>query len=232
MKLMKLKCVLFDFDGVIVDSENEVYQYLKQAFLPYGVRLSDEDRVKYIGTDGRRCIQDIIDRNHLTITVERLLEEKMRLGSYYEDSDKLAPMPGIRELLEILKRAGIKTGLVSSTRSRLILTALNRLNLTSGFDVIICGDMVKEQKPSSECYRKALAHLNMKQEECLVFEDSPSGIRAAQKAGIFVVGYKGSEILQDTSAADIEIRSFYECFGPDKLEVILTESDRVKNCWK
>jgi len=223
---MKLKCVFFDFDGVIVDSENEVYQYLKKAFLPYGVQLYDEDRVKYIGTNGWQCIKDIIDRNHLTITVEQLLEEKMMLGNYYEDSDKLALMPGIINFLEMLKNAGLKTGLVSSTRSRLILTALNRLSITSSFDVTVCGDMVKEQKPSSECYQKALAYLNMKKEECIVFEDSPTGIRAAQNAGIFVVGFKGSEILQDTSAADVEIKSFYECLELDKLEAMLKERDR------
>jgi HAD superfamily hydrolase (TIGR01509 family) len=220
---MKLKCVLFDFDGVIADSENEVFQYLKKAFLPYGISLTAHDRLNYIGTDGLRCIRDIIDRNRLSLTAEQLLEEKMKLGNYYEDSDRLAPMPGVVELLRQLRKNEVKTGLVSSTRSRLILTALNRMDMVSCFDAIVCGDMVRERKPSPECYIKTLAYLKAIKEDSIAFEDSPTGILAAKAAGIFTVGYKGSEIKQDTSAADMEIYNFYECLDIGKLDALLTK---------
>ncbi|MDD3174034.1 MAG: HAD family phosphatase [Herbinix sp.] len=218
---MKLKCVLFDFDGVIADSENGVYEYLKKAFLPYGVYLTEKDKLSYIGTSGIQCIQNTIDSNHLELTVEKLMEEKMKLGNYYEDSEDLAPMPGAVELLQLLKKSGIRTGLVSSTRSSFILAALNRMNMISYFDVIICGDMIKERKPSPEGYLKAASLLKVKSEECIVIEDSPTGIRAAKAAGIFVIGYKGSEVLQNTSEADIEIHKFSECLDIEKLNSML-----------
>lgn len=224
---MKLKGVLFDFDGVIADSEAEVFQYLKKAFIPYGVSLTEKDKLNYIGTNGYQCIQDIIDRNHLKLTVEKLLEEKQKLGNYYEDSEKLAPMPGVIELLQQLKQGGIKTGLVSSTGSRLILAALNRINLIPYFDVIICGDMVKERKPSPEGYRKALSLLKVEKDNCMVFEDSPTGIRAARAAGIVTIGYKGSEILQNTSEADTQIHEFFECLEIEKLNSMLTHKKQI-----
>lgn len=209
---MKLEYVLFDFDGVMADTETGTFQYTKAVFKKYGVFLDDSVHDKYIGTDGTALIKYYIEKNGLSVTLEKFLEEKRALGNFYEDSSNLAPMPGAIEFITWLRQHNISTGLVSSTSSRLILAALNRMCMTSFFDVIVCGDMVQHKKPNPECYLKAMVQLQAKPETTVIFEDSPIGIVAAQKTGSHVVGYKGSKVHQDTREADTEVTDFYQCF--------------------
>lgn len=121
----------------------------------------------------------------------------------------LHPQPGLREFLYALRAQGIRTGVVSSTRSQLILTALDRLHLVSQFDVVVCGDMVTRRKPDPEPYLRAAQLLGLAPDDCLVIEDSPAGIRAGKAAGCTVLGYTGSSIRQDVSAADFALSDFH-----------------------
>ena len=207
---MTIKSVLFDFDGVVIDSEMEVFQYLKTVFSKYHVQIGDWEINECVGTNGIAYIQKVIDENALKLTVEQFFEEKSKLGSYYENSVQLKPMEDVVDLLKLLRKAGIKIGLVSSTRSKMILTALNRMSMLNMFDVIVCGDMVNEKKPSPEGYKKALNLLGLCEKESIAIEDSPTGINAAKNAGLFVVGFKGSKVRQNTSGADLEVSSFRE----------------------
>ena len=140
--------------------------------------------------------------NGICKTAEKFLEERRALGNVYENSQDLKPMEGLVEFLIWLKTAGYKIGIVSSTSTRLIVTALNRMKLMSFPEVLICGDMVTKKKPSPEGYRKAMEYLEVMPEETVIIEDSPSGIRAGKAAGAYVIGYKGAEVQQDTTGAD------------------------------
>lgn len=203
-----LNCVLFDFDGVIADTEPGTMAYLERAFEQLGIALTEHDWKGYIGQDGSIHTAHILKRNHCNVSVDEFLEQKRGLGNYYEDSKELQAYQGVVDLLCWLRGKGVKTGLVSSTGSRLILTALNRMSMTALFDVVICGDMVTRKKPSPEGYEKAMEYLGISNRECLIIEDSPTGIQAAKSAGGFVVGLKCSRIEQDTSKADKEISSY------------------------
>ena len=90
--------------------------------------------------------------------------------------------------------------------------ALNRLGMTHLFDAVVCLDMVKNIKPEPDLYLSALSFLGVDAEECIAFEDSPSGIAAAHAAGIYTVGYSGGQIVQDLSTADNVISSWSEAF--------------------
>ena len=100
------------------------------------------------------------------------------------------------------------TAVVSSTRTQLIVTALNRMQLLRSFDVVVCGDMVQTPKPAPDSYRLALRWLGLDAGQCLAVEDSPTGLQAAKAAGLQVVGYTGGSIRQDTSRADWTAASF------------------------
>ena len=145
----------------------------------------------------------------MPVTLEQLQTERARRGNYYENGADLHPQPGLREFLSALRAQGIRTGVVSSTRSQLILTALDRLHLVSQFDVVICGDMVTRRKPDPEPYLRAAQLLGLAPGDCLVIEDSPAGIRAGKAAGCTVLGYTGSSIRQDVSAADLTLSDFH-----------------------
>ena len=97
---------------------------------------------------------------------------------------------------------------VSSTSTRLIVVALNRMKMLGLFDVVVCGDMCRNRKPDPECYRKAMQYLEAKPEECIAIEDSFIGIQAEKAANIEVVAYTGAGENQDVSQADYVISSY------------------------
>lgn len=208
---MEARYVLFDFDGVIADTEESNVKYLGKALAVFGVVITPEEQAQLVGMNDPRILEKMLRRARPPVTLEQLLEERKRQGNTYEDDPDLAPTPGVIEFLHRLRAAGKRIALVSSTSARLILAALNRLGLTGFFDVIICGDMVSEKKPSPECYRKAMALLRARPEECVIVEDSPVGIRAGKAAGAVVAACRCGRLRQDTSQADFEFESFEEC---------------------
>lgn len=204
-----ISCVLFDFDGVIADTERSNGDYLAQALAAFGIPFTEEDRLSLIGTNGAGALDRFLQRADPPVTREQLAQVREGLGNTYEDSP-LSPQPGLREWLEELNRQGIRAGVVSSTSTKYIVTALNRMGLTGQFQVIVCGDMVRRPKPAPHSYQLAMSLLGLSPEDCLAIEDSPTGIQAAQAAGLQVVGYKGGSVEQETGSASWEVRSFQE----------------------
>ena len=208
---MELRCVLFDFDGVVADTEPSNNRYLEQALAVFGLKLNDEQRLALIGVNGLDFIRPLLASAEPPVSDEAYLAVRQKQGNTYENSPDLKAQPGLRDFLGLLRGAGIKTGLVSSTSSRLILAALNRLGLADQFDAILCGDMVRRKKPDPEGYRRAMELLQVPPECCVVIEDSPVGIRAGLAAGAWVVGYEGASVPQDTGLAQDRVKSFFDC---------------------
>ena len=207
---MELRCVLFDFDGVVADTEPSNNRYLEQALAVFGLKLNDEQRLALIGVNGLDFIRPLLASAEPPVSDEAYLAVRQKQGNTYENSPDLKAQPGLRDFLGLLHSAGIKTGLVSSTSSRLILAALNRLALADQFDAILCGDMVRRKKPDPEGYRRAMELLQVPPECCVVIEDSPVGIRAGLGAGAWVVGYEGASVPQDTGLAQDRLKSFFD----------------------
>ena len=193
---------------MIADTEMKSIAYIEKQFLKYGAVLSMEEKISYIGTDGKEPTRKLLEKNGICKTVEEFLEERRALGNVYENSQDLKPMTGLVEFLVWLKKSGYKIGIVSSTSTRLIVTALNRMKLMGFPEVLICGDMVTKKKPSPEGYRKAMEYLEVMPEETVIIEDSPSGIQAGKAAGAYVIGYKGAEVQQDITGADVLWKSY------------------------
>lgn len=205
-----VKCVCFDMDGVLLDSEVGAFEIMRKTLARLNVNLDIEELLKYIGKTSMQIANELVSKYNMSLTGEQLREKCRETGNFYADSDDVVPMPGLVEFLEALRRDNIKTAVVSSTSSKSVITALNRMALVKYFDVIICGDMVKTPKPAPEGYLKAAELIGVAPEECLVIEDSPHGINAGLAAGMTVVGYSGSQIRQDTSKAAIQAASFTE----------------------
>jgi beta-phosphoglucomutase len=208
---MELRCVLFDFDGVVADTEPSNNRYLEQALAVFGLKLNDEQRLALIGVNGLDFIRPLLASAEPPVSDEAYLAVRQKQGNTYENSPDLKAQPGLRDFLGLLRGAGIKTGLVSSTSSRLILAALNRLALADQFDAILCGDMVRRKKPDPEGYLRAMELLQIPPECCVVIEDSPVGIRAGLGAEAWVVGYEGASVPQDTGLAQDRVKSFFDC---------------------
>lgn len=202
-----IKAAVFDFDGTLCDTEGHNLRGCQRVFAQLGANVPMEVVATMTGRDD-------------ALTVPPLLERYGAHGSY-EDYERLSdgnratyeraplvPAAGSIELLEALRARGVKTGVVSMTRAKNVLTAMNRLGMVRLFDVLVFGDMVAHKKPAPDPYLKALEFLGVSAGEAVAFEDSPNGIVSAKAAGIYTFGYTGSALVQDVSAADEVIKTF------------------------
>lgn len=118
--VMKKKYVLFDFDGVIADTEESNSHYLGLALKEFGVELTEKDKQRLIGTHDQELLIEFLSRAPRKVTVEQLTRRRKELGNTYENGN-IAPIPGIVPLIQGLRQSGVKTALVSSTATRLII---------------------------------------------------------------------------------------------------------------
>lgn len=211
----QVECVLFDCDGVLVDSEPVAARLNAHVYQQMGVPATLEDCLILCGADASH-IPDVPALFGMTMTPQDFIDKRESLreagemnATVYLESD-LELMPGIRELLASLRQKGVKVGLVSTSIAPHLLILLNRFGLTSAFDVIITGDMPGEHKPNPAPYLAALKQLGIAPEHAVVVEDSPSGIAAGVASGAYVLGFLGSQVKQDVSAAHEILNSYAE----------------------
>ena len=204
-------CVMFDFDGVIVDSERYALELLMRMLSSeFSLDITEEDAMHVIGYNTARTIGYINERYETAIDVDDFVSRYPKYDNFYMDYPGIRPIDHAAECIGRLSSLGYKVGLVSSTRSLHILYALDRLRMVRLFDFIITGDMVSRSKPAPDPYLKGISFSGCQADECIVVEDSPAGVKAAKDAGIFAIGFKAASIRLDTSLADIEIGSYEE----------------------
>ena len=198
-----IKAVIFDMDGVIVDSEPIHFESDKMTMRFYEKEISDEELNNYVGVSNPTMWSEIRDKHKLTASIDELLEKQFYYKKYLIQKIKLEPIGGIRKLLEELKSCGIGIGLASSSSKEFIELILNTLGLIAYFDVIISGEDVPKSKPAPDIFLKAAEVLNVEPLHCLVIEDSGHGVKAAKLAGMKCIGfYNPNSGKQDLSLAD------------------------------
>ena len=210
-ELCSRKAFLFDFDGVITDSEPYVFEVLKQMIKDnFGIELPYSDINMTIGCSDRKVAEYIANEYHIDYSVELSEKLKKNYPDYYFEYEGIKPFPYLRDLLSILKDRGRKVAIVSSTDRTHLEAALSRMGLSGFIDTIISGSDVQNKKPSPEPYLKGLEALSVDKQDAVVIEDSPTGIQSAVNAGIDCIGFEGSEVKQDTEKASIIIASYKE----------------------
>lgn len=203
----RVSVAMFDFDGTLCDTEGANLLVMQDVLARLGARLPIDELIETVGGNDHVTLPPILSRHGLSVDMDaydRLLDN---CYASYSEGD-LEPVAGAVDFLVGLREEGIATALVSTSASRCILTALNRMGMTSLFDAVVCGDMVSARKPSPEPYLQALCLLGASAGEAVVFEDSPTGIAAGKAAGCHVVGCRVAKILQDVSGADEVIDTF------------------------
>ena len=210
-ELCSRKAFLFDFDGVITDSEPYVFEVLKQMIKDnFGIELPYSDINMTIGCSDKKVAEYIANEYHIDYSVELSEKLKKNYPDYYFEYEGIKPFPYLRDLLSILKDRGRKVAIVSSTDRAHLEAALSRMGLSGFIDTIISGSDVQNKKPSPEPYLKGIEALSVDKQDAVVIEDSPTGIQSAVNAGIDCIGFEGSEVKQDTEKASIIIASYKE----------------------
>ncbi len=188
------KTALFDFDGVIVDTEPIYDLFWNDAAIRYGLGIPDfADVIK--GTTMTHIME-----NYFSDYPEAFQQMVIDEASEYESNMPLPLMPGSMEFLRSLRKEGIQIGLVTSSDQLKIDRAFKMYDFNGLFDTIVTADRITKGKPDPMCYLLAVSDLQVSPSDCVVFEDSFAGIQAATDAGIRVVGLSTSnspESLKD-----------------------------------
>jgi HAD superfamily hydrolase (TIGR01509 family) len=185
-----IKALIFDFDGLILDTETPEYLVWKNMYQEHGFELPHEEWGKIIGGYGHSNFDAAVHLSHLA--QGRLDPVSLRARHRLEsDALNLAQpiLPGVMETIHGAKRMGLKLAIASSSPHSWVDTHAKRLNILHYFDAVICADDVAigRTKPNPDLFLLALDQLKVQKEAAVVFEDSPNGVKAANRAGIFVV---------------------------------------------
>lgn len=191
------RALIFDMDGVIIDSEPLWRRAMMKGFADFGVRFSEEDCRK---TTGMRL-------NEVIAYWAKLFPEKLKDENAVNKGIILSlidlinaegkAMPGLIELLEFLKSKHLKIGLSTSSDHVLIDTVLKKLKIDHFFDVISSAQYLKHGKPHPEVYLHCAEKLNVDPMDCLVIEDSFNGILSAKAAQMHVIAYPDAEHINN-----------------------------------
>jgi len=204
------KAVIFDMDGVLVNTEPIGYKASTAMYKSLNITVPDDVYATFIGSSDRNNMQRLKELYNLEHTREQLLDERYK--HYYEVFDKaddLELMPGVKALIEDLHSNGMKLILASSATKRKIEKVFTRFGLHHYFDAVISGEDFEFSKPHPAIFLEAVAKSGFTKSECVIIEDSTNGIKAAKAAGVYCIGYKNNEhTTQDTSEADIIITDF------------------------
>ena len=182
---MKPRLVIFDMDGLILDTEARWQEAWQKVGEKYNIHdLGTKVFLKCVGRSGK-VVEDTVRKELAPFNVEAevILEKCRALGAQLLD-EHIDAKEGIYELLDILDQKGIQKAVATTTQRSLTVERLTRLCLIERFDYLLCGDEVVERKPNPEIYQKVLKHFNTSSQEALVLEDSFVGVEAAYRAGI------------------------------------------------
>ena len=176
-----IKGVIFDFDGLILDTETYQYEMFKEIFNTHSVELPFERWVKGIGTKSNFSLFDYLTEHSLTKFNLDEIKEKFR-KDFIEGLKNVVCRDGIRDYPEEASNLGLSIGLASSSNFEWVSMHLKNLELFDYFSCIKTSDDVEKVKPSPELYINTAKCLGLDPKECIVFEDSANGAIAAKSA--------------------------------------------------
>lgn len=210
-----IRAIVFDFDGLILDTEEPVYRSWLEVYEEHGEQLPFDRWVEIVGTSaagfhpqrhleerlGRPLTQDVLDRR-VGRRTELVLAQQL--------------LPGIVDHLQAARQSGVKLGVASSSSGEWVRGHLARLGILELFECVRCRDDVAHPKPEPDLYLAVLDCLAVPAEEAVAIEDSPNGIAAAKRAGMRCVAVPNSITRGlDLAQADLVLGSLAEVTLPE-----------------
>jgi HAD superfamily hydrolase (TIGR01509 family) len=209
-----IKCIIFDMDGVIIDSEEIHKKAYFETFEAIGVHVSDDLYKSFTGSSTLNAFQKLVNYFQLDTNPEDLvLEKRKRYVNYFENDPNLHLVKNVEELIKTAYQNGLILVLASSSAMENIERVFNRFQLNTYFTAKISGADLKASKPNPEIFEKAVLLSGISKENCVIIEDSDNGVKAANDAGIFVFGYKNPFAADQTlEKADRITEDFKEIY--------------------
>ncbi|MCF7813699.1 MAG: HAD family phosphatase [Candidatus Cloacimonetes bacterium] len=207
--------VIFDMDGVLLDSEPIYRKIQDNFFAELGFSVSDKEYDEFIGLGLENMWKMIKSKREIPYDIPKLITmNNQKILDFIKDLNDLNSMPNLLEFLEICKKNKLKTAVASSTNLQIVKTILKKLGIHEFFDEIISGEQVENSKPAPDIFLHTAYLLNIPPDKCLVVEDSENGVTAAKSAGMYCIGFNNPNSgKMNLSRADIVVDNFYEITG-------------------
>jgi HAD superfamily hydrolase (TIGR01509 family) len=208
-----LKALIFDFDGLILDTETPEVLVWQTIYREQGFELPVHEWEKTVGGYG---ISTFDAAEHLSHLSQGRLDAVSMRTRYREESGLLIEassiLPGVLEIIHEARESGVRVAIGSSSPHSWVDTHLKRLGIFHFFNPVICQDDVPpgKTKPNPDIYLKVLDMLKVQNTEAVVFEDSPNGVLAARRAGIFVVAVPNGLTALMNVSGDLTVSSLAE----------------------
>ena len=223
-----LKAIIFDFDGVITDSEPVHLKMFQKVLKEMGISLNEKEYYeKYLGMDDKGCFATVLQShglNNPSNQIQSLIEKKTGYLMEYIKKD-LFIFPGVKDFIKTVRNK-YRLAIASGALRHEIEFVLRYAGIHSAFELIVSAEDVRYGKPDPECFNKTLEGLNgegmqeIMAEECLVIEDSIAGIEAAHSAGMKCIAVTNTYGQDRLTMADMVVKSLVE-IKIEELEVLI-----------
>ena len=198
----KINTVIFDMDGVIFDTERVYLETWTEVFEKYGYNMTREIYTSVMGIGRKNVMNTFKSIYGDDLPIDNMYKEKDEILYRKIEKGEIPTKDGVEEVLKFLKENNYNIALATSAKRNRVDKHLNDSNLKGIFDVIVCGDEVKKSKPNPEIFLYVANKLNINRKNCIVIEDSLSGVKAGNNAGMLVVN------IPDLRECDDEMKKY------------------------
>jgi len=215
---MKYRAILFDFDGVLAETMEDLFLAWKKAFSKFNLEIKEEDYYPLEGTKVIEIARIISEKYEIKINPDEVVKLK---DEYYLKNNSFRFYPGVLDFIDILISNKIKIGIVSASSKNKLNSTVPE-NFLKKFNVIITNEDYSKGKPDPEPYLNAAKKINLKNNECIVVENAPLGINSAKNAGMFCIGITSTVEKDKLKEADLIINNFKELLDLSIIKDILS----------